>query len=132
MRAQVALESLVVLAGLFAFVAVLVQATGPLREASLGQADRLGQEGAFERLRVAVLSAEYSGNGFLKTDSFRLTSNASVAWNRTDLIWQGPHFMRTLHADFSGSGSASLPVGKHSFSVKKKEAVELDWAVNSS
>lgn len=118
-RGQVALESLVVLAGLFAFVAVLWTASLPLQDAAMRSAARVSDEASFETLRAAVRLAAVSAPGFSQVQSWHLRQNVTLAWDSRALSWSGPGSNRTLEAPFFSAGRMPLESGVHSLRVHR-------------
>ncbi len=150
-RAQVALETLIVFAGLFAFFAAFFAATQPLRDSALSKTIELQEKTAFERVRFAVLAASSSTGGSSFSVDFELPANVTVGWNRTALRWLGKPGgglaaanAGTLASDNAGgadSGKAALDRGASSSvepaalvigaDFSESGSVELDAGVHS-
>lgn len=126
-RAQASLESLVLLGGLFAFVAVLWAASLPLQDAAMRRAADAADAAPFERLRAAVRLAAISAPGFSWTQPLTLVQNASLVWTAEGLTWSGPFSNRTLQAPFASAHRLRLSAGLHGFSVRRgPSGIELE------
>lgn len=125
-RGQAALESMVLFAGLFAFVSVLWSASLPLQDASALHAQRLQQQAVFEKVRFAVRLAAASAPGFSMFEEFSLARNATLSWTTNTLTWSGSFFNNTVNAPFVAPGVMTLSAGRHRLRVRRTHAVELE------
>ncbi len=128
-RGQASLESLVLLAGLFAFVGVLWSASKPLQDASMQRAVEVNSEASFEPLRFAVQLASVSAPGFSLRQDWHLRQNATVRWGSDALIWRSGESNRTLDAPFFSSGQLDLAAGRHIL-VVRRQADGIEWGVD--
>ncbi len=107
-RGQAALESMVVLAGLFAFVAVIYGASLPLQAEAQAQADRLDQQAAFESVRFALRLAAGLGPGFSLAGSFFLSPQCDGFLGFGFVFLEGPVVQR----HFSLAVCRARPAGR--------------------
>lgn len=128
-RGQASLESLVLLAGLFAFVGVLWSASLPLQDAVMHSASRTSADASFEPLRFAVQLASVSAPGFSLRQDWYLRQNATVKWNADALVWRSGESNRTLDAPFFSSGQLDLAAGRHIL-VVRRGADGIVWGVD--
>ncbi|MBI2446087.1 hypothetical protein HYV43_06890 [Candidatus Micrarchaeota archaeon] len=125
-RGQVSLESLVLLAGLFAFVAVLWAASLPLQDAAMRSAARISDESSFETLRTSVRLAAVSAPGFSLDQPWLLRQNVTLRWDSRVLEWSGLLSNRTLEGPFSSSLRLQLEPGAYFLRVRRaSDGVDL-------
>ncbi|MBI5226554.1 hypothetical protein HY994_04965 [Candidatus Micrarchaeota archaeon] len=107
------MESMVLLGGLFAFVAVIGAASWPLQEAAMQNAQELAAQSAFEKIRFSLEAASFSAPGFSMEQDVVLAQNATLSWNDTQLEFKSSALNRTWSGHLTGEKIVPLSAGVH-------------------